>query len=450
MPTLGLAMIVKNGGEDLRHCLRSVAPIVQQMAIADTGSTDGTREMIREFGATLVDFPWTNHYAEARNASLAALTTDWVLVLDADEELDAEAARRIPALLGRLRPEIGALRMWQRHYIYQRLIFADGTLSRPYKGGVPRAEGALAYLDIAAFRLFRRHPQIVYKTRIHEIIEPQVLAAGFRMADSAGMVIHHFGKLVPDEVEERKQRRYREMLLQSVKEEPNDARLWVQLAFAEDSYCHDREEAVRCYERALEAGGSVPDACIGLARIWIERKEFARALEVISRLDGLEDRGMLQCDLKGEALHGMNRLEEARVAYREALKKADGAGIRDGFRSGLESKLGYVEVQLGMEKSGLRRLRRALASEPKGLDLHDRLVKALVLLKRDKEAAEAAENICNHYVNEQIIARAAALRMRVNELEKSREILLRGLRLFPESEKLRRLAAAAERVEVSA
>src|SRR5580704_10477083 len=99
MPSLGLAMIVKNGAETLRNCIASVSGIVDQIVIADTGSTDGTVQLAGELGAAVFDFPWQDDFAQARNAALRALTTDWVLVMDDDEELDPKARDKIPALL---------------------------------------------------------------------------------------------------------------------------------------------------------------------------------------------------------------------------------------------------------------------------------------------------------------------------------------------------------------
>ena len=99
MPTVGLSMIVKNEAETLRHCLQSVSGVVSQIVIADTGSTDGTTDIARDFGATVISVPWENHFAKARNAALRLMETDWVLVLDADEELDGEAKTQLPDLL---------------------------------------------------------------------------------------------------------------------------------------------------------------------------------------------------------------------------------------------------------------------------------------------------------------------------------------------------------------
>lgn len=443
MPTLGLAMIVKNGGDELRDCLKSAAPIVQQMAIADTGSADNTREIIREFGATLVDFPWTNHYGEARNAAMAPLTTDWVLMLDADEELDAETVRQLPALLGGIPAEVGAVRLQVRIYVPERQIYANGALSRRYSGSHPRANGALSTVDVGMFRLFRRHPDIRYRERIHEVIDPSVLAVGFSLAGSE-MVIHNFGKLISPENQARKDMLYREMLRVAVEEHPDRAHLWVQLGKAEQWSCRNEDEAVRCYERAVELGGFQPDAWVELARIRTRRKEFARALAMAECLNGTPDLEMQACELKGDALHGMTRLSEAREMYRQALRLARKAEPGSGFALSFESKLGYVEAQTGLDKTGLRRMRHAVEGNPRVLEFHDRLVRSLVLLRRDREAAEAAEAICRYFVSEPIFARAAALWLRVNEIERCERMLAVGLRLFPASERLQKLAAGLQ------
>jgi glycosyltransferase involved in cell wall biosynthesis len=100
MASLGLSMIVKNAADTIRPCLESVHEMVDQIVIADTGCTDNTCDIAREFGATIISFPWDNNFAAARNAALKSMTTDWVLMLDADEELDADAHNHLPALLG--------------------------------------------------------------------------------------------------------------------------------------------------------------------------------------------------------------------------------------------------------------------------------------------------------------------------------------------------------------
>ncbi|MCT7950806.1 glycosyltransferase family 2 protein [Ancylothrix sp. C2] len=84
---ISFCAIVKNEGANLRRCLASVKPYVDELVVVDTGSTDDTVEIAREFGAKLGYFEWCDDFAAARNYALSLVTFDWVLVLDADEEL---------------------------------------------------------------------------------------------------------------------------------------------------------------------------------------------------------------------------------------------------------------------------------------------------------------------------------------------------------------------------
>jgi glycosyltransferase involved in cell wall biosynthesis len=85
MARLSLTMIVKNEEKHLARCLQSVKPMVDEMIVVDTGSTDRTKQIAKEWGAKVFDFPWNDSFADARNFSLSQSTGDWNLVLDADE-----------------------------------------------------------------------------------------------------------------------------------------------------------------------------------------------------------------------------------------------------------------------------------------------------------------------------------------------------------------------------
>src|SRR5260370_36190982 len=85
---VSLCMIVKNEEAYLDACLRSVVDLVDEIVIADTGSTDRTKEIALGFGARGIDFVWQYSFAAARNESLKHATGDWVIWLEADERLD--------------------------------------------------------------------------------------------------------------------------------------------------------------------------------------------------------------------------------------------------------------------------------------------------------------------------------------------------------------------------
>ncbi|MCC8024782.1 MAG: glycosyltransferase family 2 protein [Clostridium sp.] len=84
---LNLVMIVKNEEWSLGRCLQSAKPLVDDIIIADTGSTDRTREIAMSMGAKVWDFPWVNDFSAARNFALDHSESDWNLVLDGDEYL---------------------------------------------------------------------------------------------------------------------------------------------------------------------------------------------------------------------------------------------------------------------------------------------------------------------------------------------------------------------------
>jgi len=86
-PTVCLCAIAKNERADLPRCLASVQPWVDELLVVDTGSDDGTPELAAQQGARVVSFRWCDDFAAARNFALEQVRTDWVLVLDADEEL---------------------------------------------------------------------------------------------------------------------------------------------------------------------------------------------------------------------------------------------------------------------------------------------------------------------------------------------------------------------------
>jgi len=95
MPLLSVAMIVKNEAHCLAACLDSVHDIADEILIGDTGSTDDTVAVAREYGAKILSIPWQDDFSAARNAVLAEATGGWLLHVDADEVVDPDGARRI-------------------------------------------------------------------------------------------------------------------------------------------------------------------------------------------------------------------------------------------------------------------------------------------------------------------------------------------------------------------
>ena len=91
-PRLSVCMIVKNEEQNIKRCLESVKDIAYQIIVVDTGSTDKTKELAKSYNVELYEYKWDNNFSNARNESLKYATGDWVLFLDADEELRKDAS----------------------------------------------------------------------------------------------------------------------------------------------------------------------------------------------------------------------------------------------------------------------------------------------------------------------------------------------------------------------
>ncbi len=144
---LSVALITKNEEANLRRTLASVR-WANEIVIVDCGSTDRTAEIAREFGARFFVEEWKGFGAQ-KNSALAKCTGDWVLALDADEEVSAELAAEIQALLSE-GPECDAYYLPRRNFFLGRWIRHGGYWPDP------------------KLRLFRRGAAAFEERAVHE------------------------------------------------------------------------------------------------------------------------------------------------------------------------------------------------------------------------------------------------------------------------------------------
>lgn len=136
-PTLSLCMIVKNEEKFLGQCLESVKDVVDEMIIVDTGSEDKTIQIAESYGACVYHHPWQGSFSEARNYALQFATCDWILQMDADEQLESEDIPILKEVIKRTVYNAVYVALlndspegWTKHY-FQRI----------YKRGKARYEG---------------------------------------------------------------------------------------------------------------------------------------------------------------------------------------------------------------------------------------------------------------------------------------------------------------------
>lgn len=111
MPTISLCMIVKNEEAVLERCLDSIADLMDEIIIVDTGSTDRTKEIASKYTTKIYDYQWTNDFSAARNFSFSKASMEYIYAADADEILDEENRGRFLRLKNCLLPEIEIVQM---------------------------------------------------------------------------------------------------------------------------------------------------------------------------------------------------------------------------------------------------------------------------------------------------------------------------------------------------
>lgn len=161
--TVSLCMIVKNEEYYLRRCLESISSQVEEIIVVDTGSTDSTLSIARDFGAKVFHYDWREDFADARNFSIKFAKSDYVLVLDADEYLDCDSVLQ------------DTIKSEKDYYIINfKNYMDDGYIS-----------------NHQAIRLFKNNRGLKYYGKIHEhlnIDETDNLSMTF-----AEFIIHHDG-----------------------------------------------------------------------------------------------------------------------------------------------------------------------------------------------------------------------------------------------------------------
>ena len=216
-------MIVRDEERFLPGCLDSLAGIVDEIVVVDTGSTDTSVGIAEARGAFVFHHVWAEDFAAARNVALDRATGEWILYIDADE---------------RLRP-VNRERLVRR--LHGAVEIAFTVLFHPFAHSTPYYE----------YRLWRNDPRVRFRGVIHEkhttAIE-QISATEHRpIGRCASVVIDHVGYEGDQTV---KHRRNLPLLQAQLAAEPDNIFNWTHLGRVWAGL-GDTEEAERALERAV-------------------------------------------------------------------------------------------------------------------------------------------------------------------------------------------------------
>lgn len=188
--TISVCMIVKNEENFMPGCLATVKELADEIIVVDTGSTDRTMEIAREYGAKIYEHPWQHDFSLHRNQSIDYATGDWILILDADEELDPKEHEIIRSAIKR--KDIDSISF----VVYNKI-----------------QSGRIGFLN--SHRLFRNHKGFKYSGIVHNQLE----VTGKTLVSHLKVIHHGYG--LSDEQMKKKAQRTETLLLQQLEENPD-------------------------------------------------------------------------------------------------------------------------------------------------------------------------------------------------------------------------------------
>lgn len=309
MASVGLCMIVRNEAHIVRRCLESVLPLIDYALVVDTGSEDGTQDIVRAFlqgnnlPGKVIEEPWRD-FAYNRSFALAALRerndVDYGLMIDADEVL----------------------------------VYEDGFDADHFKQSlycdlydVQTRFGTLVYLRP---QLFSNRKPFCYKAVLHEYLDCGDI-------DSRGTAHGFFNRPSPDGFRSRNPNKFRDdaAVLEKALHTERDPFLITRYTFyLAQSYrdCGENARALEAYLRRSKQGFWEQEVYVSLYNAARIKEEMGcAAAEVIQAyLDAYEI-----CPARAEALHGAIRLcrlhGKHRQGYILAKHALDLACLHDGL-----------------------------------------------------------------------------------------------------------------------
>lgn len=259
---ISLCMIVKDEEKLLPICLNSVKELVDEIIIVDTGSKDKTIEIAESFKAKIYNYAWNSNFSEARNEALKHATKDWILIIDADEEIYSEDKEKLKALLdGELKENA--------IYFFQGVSYLGEKID----------EGNIA--TSLNPRLFKNNRNIHYEGQIHNQL---VYVSDEINVIEEDVKIHHYGYLNERMILRKKADRNIPILEEQINRNPKDGFAYFNLGteyYSLGNYNKVLEYYYKSYEQFDCNLGYSPRLIIRMALVNYELKNFDEALKFI-------------------------------------------------------------------------------------------------------------------------------------------------------------------------
>lgn len=325
-------MIVKNEEKHLERCLTSVKDVVDEIVIVDTGSDDKTLEIADSFNANIYHFKWNNDFSTARNFALSKCQSDWILYLDADEELNSNSINELITIINGKLVAVNC--------VVKSLTDNDSKF------------GVMKYP-----RLFPNDKRIKFEGKVHEQIQTSLNTYNIQLVDSTIEIIH-YGYILNDEAANKKLERNLVLLQSNKKNNPYDK---LKLGQTLHSLKRYEESEIHFNDLINDRSTELKIKSIALlhyAILLFEKNNFAKSLEIAIKgleiipksayLNFLTSIIYLRLDDKQKALHFMFIAIEANLLLLSKKEISESEIISDQtdlYLTAINLAVGLNEIQ---------------------------------------------------------------------------------------------------------
>jgi len=362
---LSVCLVVKNEEKYLPRCLSSIKYVADEIILVDTGSTDRTVEIAREYTDRVFEIRWRDDFSKARNFALDKASGEWILVLDGDEELDSQC--------------VNALR---------KKIRQDGT--EGYLIKVLNYYEAGSGVEIApdvVFRLFKNKKGYRYSGLIHEQICDNIITTNpnAKIEIAEDICIIHYGYLNEEITAKNKSGRNTRLLQKAVQKDPENLlnRFHLGVEYFRNNRLGDALcEFLFVFDKASKQAVYTPKLMRYITQCYYLLADFEGALNFIDNywLKYSKDHGDLYY-LKGMVCRSLGQNAEAYRAFKECLsvppQPAHYANLYCQYKDKIYHQLGELAEYYTDYERALEYYIKALRENPRSIHSLARIIHIL-------------------------------------------------------------------------
>lgn len=364
-PKISLCMVVRNEELLIANAINSVKPIVSEIIVVDTGSSDQTCKIAASMGARIIRRKWDKNFGKMRNISIKNASGDWILVLDADESISKS---QLPMVLKLTKNRnVFGYNFLVRNYTRDYDLLRDWYVNDrqfPKEESFSKCPG---WSKTKCMRMFRKNNLIVYDELIspHESFNKAFLTSNRSKVKQCEVVVHHFQFLKGVKFVFKKQLNYLKQELKTIDSLISRPIVYYNIASTLFSLGRDKV-AIKYLKNGIRLYPHYFDMYLLLGIVYKEIKRYSSAVRILKKAINLNLSSAEARIVLGMVYDLQRKFSDAKIALNQALKLKPKHPLA-------HNSLGVVYKNQGELNKARKEFRKAIEINPYCKDFYTNL-----------------------------------------------------------------------------